>query len=97
MQVGASNEMPESEELDALFDRFLIRRTVSQVGGWALWGGCRGPYGEAAVPWPLCGLVPALVPLVGLVVLGIGPMWPCGMMPLAAPLCLQRGRVRAGL
>lgn len=32
MQVGASNEMPESEELDALYDRFLIRRTVSQVG-----------------------------------------------------------------
>ncbi|GIL67160.1 hypothetical protein Vafri_20601 [Volvox africanus] len=29
--VGASNEMPESEELDALYDRFLIRRTVSQV------------------------------------------------------------------
>ena len=29
--VGASNELPESEELDALYDRFLIRRTVSQV------------------------------------------------------------------
>ncbi|KXZ46611.1 hypothetical protein GPECTOR_42g822 [Gonium pectorale] len=29
--VGASNEMPESEELDALYDRFLIRRTVAQV------------------------------------------------------------------
>ena len=25
-QVGASNELPESEELDALYDRFLIRR-----------------------------------------------------------------------
>lgn len=29
--VGASNEMPESEELDALYDRFLIRRQVKQV------------------------------------------------------------------
>jgi len=29
--VGASNELPESEELDALYDRFLIRRSVSQV------------------------------------------------------------------
>lgn len=29
--VGASNELPESEELDALYDRFLIRRHVSQV------------------------------------------------------------------
>lgn len=29
--VGASNELPESEELDALFDRFLIRRNVSRV------------------------------------------------------------------
>lgn len=31
VQVGASNELPESEELDALYDRFLIRRSVSQV------------------------------------------------------------------
>ena len=31
LQVGASNELPESEELDALYDRFLIRRQVSQV------------------------------------------------------------------
>ncbi|KAK3281171.1 hypothetical protein CYMTET_11021 [Cymbomonas tetramitiformis] len=29
--VGASNEMPESEELEALFDRFLIRRWVEPV------------------------------------------------------------------
>jgi len=29
--VGASNELPESEELDALYDRFLIRRSVAQV------------------------------------------------------------------
>ena len=29
--VGASNELPESEELDALYDRFLIRRHVAQV------------------------------------------------------------------
>ncbi len=36
--VGASNELPESEELDALYDRFLVRRQVNQVspaGGWA--------------------------------------------------------------
>lgn len=31
LQVGASNELPESEELDALYDRFLIRRQVAQV------------------------------------------------------------------
>lgn len=31
LKVGASNELPESEELDALFDRFLVRRHVSQV------------------------------------------------------------------
>ena len=31
VQVGASNELPESEELDALYDRFLIRRHVAQV------------------------------------------------------------------
>lgn len=29
--MGASNELPESEELDALYDRFLIRRNVAQV------------------------------------------------------------------
>ena len=29
--VGASNELPESEELDALYDRFLLRRAVGQV------------------------------------------------------------------
>ena len=29
--MGASNELPESEELDALYDRFLIRRQVQQV------------------------------------------------------------------
>jgi MoxR-like ATPase len=29
--VAASNELPESEELDALYDRFLLRRRVSQV------------------------------------------------------------------
>lgn len=29
--VGASNELPESEELDALYDRFLLRRHVSRV------------------------------------------------------------------
>jgi len=29
--VGASNELPESEELDALYDRFLLRASVEQV------------------------------------------------------------------
>jgi MoxR-like ATPase len=29
--VGASNELPESEELDALYDRFLLRCAVAQV------------------------------------------------------------------
>lgn len=29
--MGASNELPESEELDALYDRFLLRRRVGQV------------------------------------------------------------------
>jgi len=29
--VGASNELPESEELDALYDRFLLRKSVQQV------------------------------------------------------------------
>jgi len=29
--VGASNELPESEELDALYDRFLVRKAVTQV------------------------------------------------------------------
>ena len=29
--VAASNELPESEELDALYDRFILRRQVAQV------------------------------------------------------------------
>ncbi len=29
--VGASNELPESDELDALYDRFLLRTTVVPV------------------------------------------------------------------
>jgi MoxR-like ATPase len=29
--VAASNELPDSEELDALYDRFLLRRCVSPV------------------------------------------------------------------
>jgi len=29
--VGASNELPQSEELDALYDRFLLRKEVQQV------------------------------------------------------------------
>ncbi len=34
--VGASNELPESEELDALYDRFLLRRQVAQVSAGSL-------------------------------------------------------------
>mmetsp|Transcript_4042 Transcript_4042/g.14128 ORF Transcript_4042/g.14128 Transcript_4042/m.14128 type:complete len:532 (+) Transcript_4042:3-1598(+) len=34
--VGASNELPESEELDALYDRFLFRYSVQQVSQGAL-------------------------------------------------------------
>ena len=34
--IAASNELPESEELDALYDRFLIRRHVGQVSTQAL-------------------------------------------------------------
>jgi MoxR-like ATPase len=29
--IGASNELPEDEQLDALYDRFLLRRNVQQV------------------------------------------------------------------
>ena len=36
--VGASNELPESEELDALYDRFLLRSCVEQVSSSALSG-----------------------------------------------------------
>ncbi len=31
--VGASNEMPENEDLDALYDRFLLRRLCSRSAG----------------------------------------------------------------
>lgn len=34
--VGASNELPESEELDALYDRFLLRSSVEQVSSASL-------------------------------------------------------------
>ena len=34
--VGASNELPESEELDALYDRFLLRSSVEQVSSGGL-------------------------------------------------------------
>lgn len=43
--VGASNELPESEELDALYDRFLVRKQVGQVspaGLLEMLGGERG-------------------------------------------------------
>lgn len=34
--VGASNELPESEELNALYDRFLLRKGVTQVSAGGL-------------------------------------------------------------
>ncbi|KAF6253113.1 hypothetical protein COO60DRAFT_1628330 [Scenedesmus sp. NREL 46B-D3] len=34
--VGASNELPEDEELDALYDRFLLRKEVKPVSAAAL-------------------------------------------------------------
>ena len=34
--VGASNELPESEELDALYDRFMLRKEVQPVSSSAL-------------------------------------------------------------
>lgn len=40
--VGASNELPESEELDALYDRFLVRREVAQVSADGLGSLLRG-------------------------------------------------------
>jgi hypothetical protein len=49
--VGASNELPESEELDALYDRFLIRRTVAQVRQRVCVGG--GVVGTAVTSWRL--------------------------------------------
>lgn len=39
--VAASNELPESEELDALYDRFLVRKEVKQVSA----GGASHPPG----------------------------------------------------
>ena len=33
--VAASNELPDSEELDALYDRFLLRRERSEGKGGA--------------------------------------------------------------
>ena len=54
--VGASNELPESEELDALYDRFLVRK---QVSGGGAQGRARGTGSgtEPRVriqPWLLC-------------------------------------------
>ena len=36
--MAASNELPENEELDALYDRFLLRRRVAQVSDAGLRG-----------------------------------------------------------
>merc|ERR1719329_1411189 len=46
--VGASNELPKSEELDALYDRFLFRKTVNQVSAQGL-GELLSLGGEAAI------------------------------------------------
>ena len=45
--VGASNELPESEELDALYDRFLVRREVAQVSADGLGALLRGALGSS--------------------------------------------------
>jgi MoxR-like ATPase len=46
--VGASNELPESEELDALYDRFLLRSSVEQVSAAGL-GKLLALKGETAI------------------------------------------------
>ncbi|BDA42736.1 probable ATPase RavA [Coccomyxa sp. Obi] len=48
--VGASNELPESEELDALYDRFLIRRHVAQVSSAQLGSLARLAAGQLVSP-----------------------------------------------
>ncbi|KAK9791120.1 hypothetical protein WJX73_000489 [Symbiochloris irregularis] len=45
--VGASNELPETEELDAPYDRFLIRRQVSSVSPSSTSGMLKGAVGLA--------------------------------------------------
>jgi MoxR-like ATPase len=47
--VGASNELPESEELDALYDRFLLRKEVKQVTVAGAVKGLNAVYGCASV------------------------------------------------
>ncbi len=51
--VGASNELPESEELDALYDRFLLRKEVRQVTAAGVGRGCllRGPQRTRVLLW----------------------------------------------
>ena len=56
--VAASNELPESEELDALYDRFLLRFHVSQVSE----AGLRGLLQLATAP-PSAAPPPALLQL----------------------------------
>ena len=48
--VAASNELPEGDELDALYDRFLIRRTVAQVSSFGLRALLSGTGGPDDVP-----------------------------------------------
>ena len=48
--VGASNELPESEELDALYDRFLLRYPVAQVSESGLKQLLQQTSGEPAKP-----------------------------------------------
>ena len=48
LQVAASNELPESEELDALYDRFLIRRQVSLVSNHGLRQLLQQPHGRSS-------------------------------------------------
>jgi MoxR-like ATPase len=55
---GASNELPEGKELEALFDRFLLRFDVQYPCGRAASGPCcsrRSPGAPARSPWPSSG------------------------------------------
>lgn len=46
--MAASNELPDSEELDALYDRFLLRRCVSPVSDDAVFDLLLGPEASAS-------------------------------------------------
>ena len=69
--VGAANELPDSDELEALYDRFLLRREARSGGGRG-WrgermegedgGGERMDGGSEELPAPLRGALPQTGP-----------------------------------